>query len=80
MAFATEVHGDSVNYMAILEHTPTARRLSITAVPYKESGSMTEAQKDALFQAFLDKVAQITDVTVISATKRGEFSANITVT
>lgn len=81
MPYGPEAHGEAIRYIVVVNHAPTETNLSITVTPFKEDGTTpSEAIRDALFQGFLDKLPLIPGVTVLSAVKRGEFSANVTVT
>lgn len=81
MSVGNESHGASISYVTVINHNPSGNKLSITVVPYRDDeAALTEATKDALFQAFLDKLATLSNVTIVSSSKRGEFTAPVTVT
>lgn len=79
MPYGPEVHTGSMDYEVILEHTPSANRLMISVDPFRVDGTTpTEAARDQLFQAFLNKLNEIPNTAIISAMKKGNFSAPVT--
>jgi hypothetical protein len=79
MPYGPETHTGYVSYEAVVEHTPSANRLLITVDPFRVDGTTpSEATRDQIFQAFLNKLAEIPNSTVISAVKKGNFSAAVT--
>ena len=50
-------------------HTPTGVQLFCQIQRIEPPGPATEAQKDAVFQAFVSKVAELAGVVITSATK-----------
>ena len=81
MALGAEAHGDAVNYVAVIKHIPTNNNLSIRVTPHRDDeASIPEATKDALYQAFLDKLVTLNNITLISSVKQGEFSTPVSPT
>jgi hypothetical protein len=79
VAYGPEAHTGHLAYEAVVEHTPTGNRLFVTVDPFREDGTTpSEAVRDSLFQAFITRLEGMSDVTVISATKTGNFSASVT--
>lgn len=81
MAIGAETHTGFIEYEVVLQHTPTGVRVNFVVNPYLESGATPpEATRDQLFQGFLNHLATLANTTIISATKKGKFSAPVTVT
>lgn len=79
MAYGPETHTGYLTYEILLEHVPTAVRLGIYVNPHKADGSVpSEASRDQIVQTFLNKLSELPNTTVVSATKKGEFNASIT--
>lgn len=79
MTYGQETHTGHLSYETLLEHVPSTIRLGIYVTMEKADGSIpSEATRDQIFQAFLNKISTIANTTVVSATKRGKFSTPVT--
>jgi len=58
-------------------HTPTGVTIVCSVSP---TGLATEAQRDAVFQAFLDKLVTLNNVTIDYARKTTLYQSNVTPT
>jgi len=58
-------------------HNATGIAATVT-VMFDLTPTSTEAQRDAIFQAFLSKIAEISGSTMNSATKNGGYSQPVT--
>lgn len=80
MAFGAETKNSHIVYQVTLEHTPTSVRVDFELDLYKTNGDTpSEAQRDSLFQAFLNHLATLPNTTIVAATKNGKYSAPVTV-
>lgn len=78
MAYSAESHTGYVTYELELAHT-SGIRMRVTADPFLADGSTpTEALRDSMFQLFLTALAGIAGTSIVSATKRGQFTASVT--
>lgn len=79
MAYDTEAHTGYLEYEIVIDNVAPGVGLQITVDPFSSNGETPdEASRDAAFQAFLTAAAGIVGVTLVSATKRGNFAANVT--
>ena len=79
MAFGAEAHTGFLRYEVVLTHNPSGNSANITFEPFRNDGTTpTEAQRDQIFQAFLSKLGELANVTINSATKKGEFATPVT--
>lgn len=78
MAYSAESHTNVLPYDATISLS-SGTNLEFTVDLYNPDGSpLTEDDRDAVFQTFLTNVAGIAGVTVVSATKRGQYAATVT--
>lgn len=81
MAYAAEVHQEYVEYEVVLDHVPSTTRLTIRVSQTKVDGTpQTEANRDLIFQAFLDKLVTLPNTSLVSCTKKGTFKSTVTPT
>ena len=81
MTYGTETHSiDLIGYHAHLTHVPSGIKVIVTMdFEQNSDGSFpSEANRDALFQAFLSTMASMANVSFTSAEKRGAFVASVT--
>lgn len=79
MPFGPETHTGFIAYEAVVEHTASTIRLDIRVAMRRADGTTpSEATRDQIFQAFLNKLAEIPNTTLISSIKYGSFSATVT--
>jgi hypothetical protein len=79
MPYGTEAHTGFLRYEVVLNHTPSGNSLNITVEPFRTDGTTpTEAARDQMFQAFLNKLNELANVTIVSAAKKGDFSTPVT--
>jgi hypothetical protein len=80
MAYGPEVRSGDVFYKAVVEHTASGTRITVNVDAVKGDGTVVpEATRNQIFQAFLNKVAELAGTTIITATKTGNFVSNVTV-
>lgn len=77
MPYGQEVDIGGQRYEMVFTHVPTD---VVVEIKLSEGTGGTEAQKDAVFQALLDKVATLSGVTINSAVKQSTYHAPITPT
>jgi hypothetical protein len=79
MAYGTETHGNRHWYEVTVNHTPTNTNIMFEVSMSKADGTTPpEANRDAMFQAILDKLVSLNNITVISSTKNGYYIAPVT--
>lgn len=78
MAYSPDVDNGTFRRWEIsFTHTPTDVRIGCQVLL---GGTATEAQKDAVFQALLDKIATLANVTINISKKTTEYESTISVT
>lgn len=79
MPFGPETHTGFIAYETLLEHIPSGIRLDIRVSMRRADLTVPpEATRDTVFQAFLNKLAEIPNTTVLSSSKYGYFTASVT--
>lgn len=84
MSYGTESHDGLPSYEVILEHPSTGMQARVMVVPmygsFVPSGDPVtdEALRDQLFQQVLTDMANLGVMTVVSATKRGNYLVPVT--
>lgn len=79
MAYGSETHANNISYETALQHTPTGNIVSISVTIAKSDGTFpTESVRDQMFQVLLTKLSETPNTTIVSAIKRGNFTAAVT--
>lgn len=79
MAYGTETHGNRHWYVVVVNHTPTNTDITFEVSMSKGDGTTPpEANRDAMFQAILDKLASLNNITITSSTKNGYYTTPVT--
>lgn len=77
MAYGSEAHSTATSYVIAMTHTATGIKARVV-VSFEPTPASTEAQRDAIFQAFLTRVAGLSGASVDSAEKVGGYSTSVT--
>lgn len=79
MAYGSEVHVGYVDYDLILQHIPTGIQWFVQVGGSMPDGTtIPDEIRDAVFQEFITKLNQLPDASVLSANKRGTYTAVVT--
>ena len=79
MPYGPEVHSGFISYEAVVQHNPSTIRLNIMVNMSRADGTVPpEATRDQVFQAFLNKLNELANTTLVSSTKYGNFTAMVT--
>ena len=79
MPYGSETHDEYLTYNLVLQHIPTTVELNISVFMTRPDNTVpSEATRDQIFQAFLNKLNELANTDIISANKKGNFLVPIT--